>query len=51
MTAYLVFYARGARIGSVPSTPENLSAAHKLMHLTLIQRDVSGTEHYSVTPR
>ena len=48
---YLVFYARGARIGSVPNTPENLTAARALMRLSLIQRDITGTEHYAVVPR
>jgi hypothetical protein len=48
---YIVFYARNARIGSVPNTPANQAAARTTMRLTLIQRDVSGTEHYAVHPR
>ena len=47
---YIVFYARNARIGSVPNTPANQIAARKAMRLTLIQRDISGTEHYAVWP-
>lgn len=46
----MVLYVRDARIGSLPNTPVNQASARKLMHLSLIQRDATGTEHYSVTP-
>jgi hypothetical protein len=45
---YLVFYVKGGRIGSVPLTSENLSEARRTMRLALVQRDATGTEHYSV---
>jgi hypothetical protein len=45
---YLVFYTQNARIGSVPNTPANQAAARKIMVLSLIQRDITGTEHYNV---
>ena len=48
---WIVFYARGARIGSMELTAENLRAAHASMTLCLIQRDTNGTEHYAVCPR
>ena len=48
MTAWLVFYVRGARFGSVPLTRDNLARAHEAMNLALIARDVTGTEHYAV---
>jgi hypothetical protein len=53
MTTWLVFYAgtgryRNARLGSVENTPANRAEAHRTMVLHLIQRDVTGTEHYAV---
>jgi hypothetical protein len=48
MDAYLVFYVRGARIGSVVSTPASRAGMHRLMRVSLIQRDITGTEHYHV---
>ncbi len=47
---WLVFHAHGVRVGSVENTPENLAEAKRLMTCQLIQRDVTGTEHYSVLP-
>jgi hypothetical protein len=47
MAAYIVFYARNARIGSTELTPENLAEAHRLMILSHIQTDVTGTQHYA----
>jgi hypothetical protein len=43
----MVLYVRGARIGSRPLTdkPAVLSA---FPYLSMIQRDVTGTEHYHV---
>lgn len=45
---YLVFYVHNARLGSVPATDANRTEAHRAMVLHLIQRDVTGTEHYAV---
>lgn len=43
-----MFYARGSRIGSVPATEANWYEASRTMRLVLIQRDITGTEHYRV---
>ena len=49
MKAYIVLYNRRVgRIGSVPLTDENRAALRAQFCLSLIQTDVSGTEHYEV---
>lgn len=48
MKTYIVFWVNGGRIGSVPLTERNLVEAKQKLHLSLIQRDITGTEHYSV---
>ena len=46
MKTYLVLWLRGGCIGRLPLT--ELEAARRLLHMSLIQRDISGTEHWNV---
>lgn len=53
MKSYLVFFAgvgpaRNGRLGSVERTDANIREAHRLMYLSLIQEDITGTLNYSV---
>lgn len=45
---WLVFYVKGGRVASIERTPENEREAHVVMHLSLIQEDMTGTRHYNV---
>jgi hypothetical protein len=50
---WLVFWVRGWRVGSVENTPANRAEAAKRLGRVsrLIQRDVTGTEHWEVFAR
>ena len=45
---YIVFWRFGHRLGAAELEPETLAMAHKLMQLSLIQRDTFGAAHYEV---
>jgi hypothetical protein len=45
---WLVLHCRGARIASFPLTDNNVQIATMLFGLSLIQRDITGTEHHDV---
>ena len=45
---WIVFWVRGGRVASVPLTRRNEAEAKRCMDLSLIQRDITGTKHYSV---
>jgi hypothetical protein len=47
--AFMVFYRKGARMGSVPYSKTNEGKARALMCLRVIQKDASGTRHYEIT--
>jgi hypothetical protein len=48
MKKYIVLWANGKRIGSIPRTKHNLEELSKVMNLYLIQEDITGTVHYKV---
>lgn len=48
MNVWLVIWKDGGRIGSVPLTLANLKHFNERFCMNLIQRDASGTEHWSV---
>ena len=48
MGKWIVFWTNGRRIGSVRLGEETLADAKALMSLTLIQTDITGTQHYEV---
>jgi hypothetical protein len=48
MNQWLVFYAKNARIGSLPLTQQNLDGMKAQFCMSLIQTDVSGTQHWNV---
>lgn len=45
---YMVFWIKNRRMGSVELTPDNIDLAHRMMRVSLIQVDDSGTEHYEI---
>lgn len=45
---YMVFWQNNVRYGSVELNDRNKELAHKAMVLQLIQKDITGTEHYEV---
>lgn len=48
MKKWLVFFAKNARIGSLPLNDQNLDGIHALFCMSLIQTDMSGTEHWNI---
>jgi hypothetical protein len=48
MNRWLVFYAKNARIGSLPITDQNLDGMKVVFCLSLIQTDLTGTQHWNV---
>jgi hypothetical protein len=48
MKKWLVFYAKNARIGSLPLTDQNLDGMHALFCMSLIQTDMTGTQHWNM---
>lgn len=48
MKKWLVFYARNARIGSLPITDQNLDGMKAQFCMSLIQVDATGTQHWSI---
>ena len=45
---YIVLWKDNLRLGSVEHTPGNLTQLKLEFHLGLIQRDMTGTDHYAV---
>jgi hypothetical protein len=45
---WLVLWVRGGRIGSVPLTPENKTTLQAEFCMSLMQIDITGTEHWHV---
>ena len=48
---WMVFWKNNERIGSLELTEANKRQMASICHLTLIQRDITGTEHYEVTQK
>jgi hypothetical protein len=48
MKKWLVLYAKNARIGSLPLTDQNLGGMKALFCMSLVQRDITGTEHWNI---
>jgi hypothetical protein len=48
MNQWLVFFARNARIGSLPLTEQNLDGMKAQFCMSLIQTDVTGTQHWDI---
>jgi hypothetical protein len=48
MNQWLVFYAKNARIGSLPLTEQNLDGMKAQFCMSLIQTDVTGTQHWEI---
>ena len=48
MNKWLVYYARNARIGSLPFTDQNVDGMKALFCMSLIQTDMTGTQHWSI---
>jgi hypothetical protein len=48
MNQWLVFYAKNARIGSLPLTEQNLDGMQAQFCMSLIQTDVTGTQHWII---
>jgi hypothetical protein len=48
MTSWLVFYAKNARIGSLPLTQQNLDGMKAQFCMSLVQTDVTGTQHWEI---
>ena len=46
---WIVFWHNNLRLGSVELNESNLNESKKLMYMHLIQRDMTGTEHYEVS--
>jgi len=45
---WIVLWVKGGRVGSFPLTKKKLEQLKKQFHLGLIQRDITGTEHYNI---
>jgi hypothetical protein len=48
MNQWLVFYARNARIASLPLTQQNIDGMKALFCMSLIQTDSTGTQHWDI---
>lgn len=48
---WMVFWKNNQRIGSLELTEMNKRQMKSICNLTLIQRDITGTEHYEVTQK
>lgn len=45
---YIVYWVKNVRIGSIELTNENIKESKKKFNMNLIQKDITGTEHYEV---
>ena len=45
---YIVLWKDNRRIGSIELTNNNLAELKKQFYLSLIQTDITGTQHYNV---
>jgi len=48
MKKWLVLYAKNARIGSLPLTDQNLDGMKAQFCMSLIQTDLTGTQHWHI---
>lgn len=48
VTAWAVYWVRGGRIGSFPLDSKEHKEFSRMFHLSLIQKDITGTEHLTV---
>lgn len=48
---WMVFWKNNARIGSLELNEMNKRQMESICILTLIQKDITGTEHYEVTQK